>query len=685
MAVAESGITALASCARAKPVRDKVTVLMPYRLVTISFWLAGIVALSAAQPSKPFVHPGMLQNRIGLDFMKRKVAASEQPWKQAWDNLLQQPYSSLDFVPKPVTHIVRGAFGRGSVGDRQLSDSANAAYSQALQWYITGDKKHSDKAIAILNAWSSTLWDFEGNDAKLLAAWTGGPLCNAAEILRTGDSGWSPHDVSQFKRMLTTVYVPLLKDYFPEANGNWDAAIIDTLLSIGIFNDDRVLFDAAVQHYLTGPGNGGIAKYIYPSGQCEENTRDQGHTQLGLGYFALAAQTAWTQGVDLYSAANNRLALGFEFTARYLLGDEVQIYGLISPQGRGRFSDIYEGIYQHFRFTNNLKMTYSARAIEKTRGTGWTALTMYRGPRQPATAAAPSEVTPDSPITIAGALDAPTAPAPPNAVILAPGQSIQSTLDERAASGGGWVVLAKGLHTISAALRLPSGVTLAGGGRESILILDPKQTGPAIVSASPDLHDVTLRDFVIEGAASPKTSADPNQDRRVRSYQNAPSRAGIILSGDRLGQMSGIRLEHLTVRHCTHYGAAIRGAARVSVIASDISDNGASVVPGPGLEHNLSLTHVTGAEIEGNRLDDSSWGAGLYIAESSDLVISSNEVARNHLSGIQVGGSQRISVKGNLAEGNDGPGILLDFIGDANTNVEAGRNAARNNGGQALR
>jgi parallel beta-helix repeat protein len=268
---------------------------------------------------------------------------------------------------------------------------------------------------------------------------------------------------------------------------------------------------------------------------------------------------------------------------------------------------------------------------------------------------------------------------------LAPGQSIQSTLDERAASGGGWVVLAKGLHTISAALRLPSGVTLAGGGRESILILDPKQTGPAIVSASPDLHDVTLRDFVIEGAASPKTSADPNQDRRVRSYQNAPSRAGIILSGDRLGQMSGIRLEHLTVRHCTHYGAAIRGAARVSVIASDISDNGASVVPGPGLEHNLSLTHVTGAEIEGNRLDDSSWGAGLYIAESSDLVISSNEVARNHLSGIQVGGSQRISVKGNLAEGNDGPGILLDFIGDANTNVEAGRNAARNNGGQALR
>jgi|GEM_PF-6455970 len=28
--------------------------------------------------------------------------------------------------------------------------------------------------------------------------------------------------------MLFTAYVPLIKEYFPEANGNWDAAIMDT-------------------------------------------------------------------------------------------------------------------------------------------------------------------------------------------------------------------------------------------------------------------------------------------------------------------------------------------------------------------------------------------------------------------------------------------------------------------------
>lgn len=53
-----------------------------------------------------------------------------------------------------------------------------------------------------------------------------------------------------------------------------------------VFCDDRAIFDRAVDHFQRGPGNGGITKYVYPSGQCDENVRDQGHAQLGLGYFA---------------------------------------------------------------------------------------------------------------------------------------------------------------------------------------------------------------------------------------------------------------------------------------------------------------------------------------------------------------------------------------------------------------
>jgi parallel beta-helix repeat protein len=648
--------------------------------------ILAIAAVPAIAQQKAFVHPGMLQSRQDLEFMKAKVAAGEEPWKKAWNNLLAQPYSSLSFQAKPVTHIARGSFGRASTGDRDLSASANAAYSHALQWYVTGEKAHARKAIEVIQAWSAVLWDFEGNDAKLLAGWTGGTFCNAAEILRSTDSGWADADSRQFKRMLLTVYYPLLMNFFPEANGNWDAAIIDTLLSIGIFCDDRVIFDRAVDHFLRGPGNGGITKYVYPSGQCDENARDQGHAQLGLGYFARAARVAWNQGVDLWGAADNRLALGFEYTAKYMLGEDPPSYGVISPVGRGRLGDIYESVYQHYHFTKGLEMPYTGRAIERTRPSGWTALTLHRGP----VPASPRSAPPPAPAmqaADAGALAQATAPPPADAVTVAPGQSVQEAVDARA-GGGGWVVLAKGLHVIHAALRLPSGITLAGQGRDSVVFLDPKaaaeNAGIAIVNAAPDLHDVTLRDFVVEGSTLSRPPTDPNQDHRARSYQNAPSRGGILFAAERAGQMRNLRFEHLTVRNCTHTGVAIRGAAQVAIVASDFSDNGGSVVPGPGLEHDLVLAHVEGAEVRGSRFDDSAWGSGIDVTFSRDITIFNNEMARNSLYGIRVSESENVRVRGNLAEGDDAGGIRFDTLLEGSRNIVVRDNLLRNNGGPGL-
>ena len=48
--------------------------------------------------------------------------------------------------------------------------------------------------------------------------------------------------------MLLTVYVPLLRMFYPEANGNWDAAIMYTLLAIGVFCEDRDLMEAMMNY-----------------------------------------------------------------------------------------------------------------------------------------------------------------------------------------------------------------------------------------------------------------------------------------------------------------------------------------------------------------------------------------------------------------------------------------------------
>lgn len=649
----------------------------------VLFASANFCTASAAQP---FVHPGMLHTQDQLDTIKKRVQSGEQPWAAAWDSLRSGRGSALDFTPEPFAHVVRGPYGKPSIGDRQLSRSARAAYSHALQWAITGDRAHADKAIEILNAWSDLLWTFQDNDAKLLAAWTGDDFCNAAEILRYSDSGWKASDIEQFERMLRTVYYPLLARFFPEANGNWDAAIINTMLCIGIFCDDREIFDRAVNHYLRGPVNGGITRYIYPSGQCQETTRDQAHTQLGLRELATACKVAWNQGVDLYSVADNRLALGFEYTARYMLGEEVPAYGPPSPQRRGRLSDIYESIYQHYHHVKGLDMPYVARAVEKKRYTRrwWSALTMYEGPvdgqRESLGPPMPSTQAP-----LAGAQQGPTATPPSTAIQVAAGEDVQAALE--ACAPGGWVVLGKGVHKLSTTLKIPSHITLSGHGLETVLWLDPEaadRAGVAIANAADDLRDVTFRDFVVKGAVETEHANDPNSRRRLEALPKAKRRAGIVLAAPQNGEMKNVRFEHVTVQHCSRDGVSIFGVENLEIVACDFTYNGGSVVPGPGIQHNLLLSGIVGGRVVDSRLDTSPWGCGLDLSRSKDVTVVNCETARNGLHGIRVTESEDIRLESNLVEGNADNGVALEHRMDGSRRIEVKANIVRNNGGHGI-
>lgn len=255
--------------------------------------------------AQAFVHPGINQRAKDLAYMKKMVLAGKQPWAAAFERL--KAAADTNFTAQAHTHVLRGPYGKPNIGGDDLSKSADMAYNYALVWYITHDRSYAAKAIAILNTWSFVLWDLDYNDAKLLAAWTGHLLCNAAEILRYTDAGWQQKDISVFSNMLMTVYYPLLRPYYPQANGNWDGAIIHSVLAIAIFTDNHSLFKNAIDHFKYAPVNGSIFKYIYPNGQCQETARDHGHVQLGLGEFAEAAQVAFTQGTDLFLSATTAL------------------------------------------------------------------------------------------------------------------------------------------------------------------------------------------------------------------------------------------------------------------------------------------------------------------------------------------------------------------------------------------
>ncbi|WP_309720100.1 alginate lyase family protein [Armatimonas sp.] len=327
---------------------------------------------------KPFVHPGLLHSREELAFIKQKVTAGEEPWKTAWEKLQESPSASLNHTPRPRPEVVRGPYNNPNIGSSELSGDSSAAYTHALQWCLTGKQAHAQKAIALLNAWSSTLKTVSGHDTKLLIGMVGVHLCNAAELLRHTDAGWLKDDQKQFEHLLRQVFYPAIKDFFPKANGNWDASMIQTMLAMGVFLDDQAMFERAVTYFQKGEGNGAIEHYFNAFGECQESGRDQAHTQMGLGFLGCACEMAWKQGVDLYSTSNSRLALGFEYTAKYNLGHDVPyetytsiggtyVNPTISPKSRGRFAPIYERIVHHYHVRKKLEMPHCREVVAKTR------------------------------------------------------------------------------------------------------------------------------------------------------------------------------------------------------------------------------------------------------------------------------------------------------------------------------
>jgi parallel beta-helix repeat protein len=627
--------------------------------------------------TQKFIHPGINQTAKDLEHMKQLMLKGEQPYKAAFDRL--KASTDTSFIYKPYTHVLRGPYGKPNIGGDDLSRSANMAYNNAIVWYITNDKKYANKAIEILNAWSPTLWDFDYNDAKLLAAWTGHVLCNAAEILRYTNAGWKQKDIDEFTKMLMTVCYPLMRYYYPQANGNWDGAIIHSILAIAIFTDNRPMFNNAVDHFLHAPVNGSIFKYIYPDGQCQESTRDQGHVQLGLGEFAGAAQVAYTQGVDLFSIGNNRIATGYEYTAGFVLGEKPHCYGVISQRAK-ELRDDYEYVYRHYA-AQGVSIPFTKRAADSVRTkASRSVLTAVRSitakPNAKSTALKNLATT-----SVTGAGAATSAKAPADAITVAPGQSLQNAIDA-AVKGSHWVVAKAGIHTVPATLKMPSGVTLSGEGLTTVLFLDPASgMREAIINADDNMHDITIRDLGIEGGVKTEVPSDPNSSR---SYRGGYNRAGILFRAQKERQMKNINLINLTVQNCTYSGVLISGAETVNISRCDFNENGVNVPPGQKLLHNLNLTHCSKINIDGCRLVTSAYGSGVALDYCNNASIVNNEIARNGYYGILIAESKNISIKNNLIEANDRSGVMVEFLQNGCENITISSNAIHYNNGYGV-
>ena len=338
------------------------------------FWVGAVIN------AQTFVHPGILHSSKDLQRMKEAVASKLEPIYSGYQLFIQNPLSDFNYkMEGPLDSVSRNP----TVGQLIYDNDANAAHQNAVMWAITGDRRHANKAIEIVNAWTQRLKSISGKDAVLMAGLGPFKMINAAEILRYTHSGWKDEDIRQTEEHFKKVIFPVLKDFAPFANGNWDAAAMKTMMAIAVFCNDRPVFERALRYYVHGHGNGSIFNYIInEEGQIQESGRDQAHSQLGIGMLAECCAIAWNQGLDLYAYDNNRLLKGFEYTAKFNLGNDDMPFSewldrtgkyyhrQISQKARGELRAVYEQVYNHYVIEEGLSAPFITQAAEKLRPEG---------------------------------------------------------------------------------------------------------------------------------------------------------------------------------------------------------------------------------------------------------------------------------------------------------------------------
>jgi hypothetical protein len=334
----------------------------------------GAASCGAPVPRDPdaFVHPGGLHKRSDMDRMRYMVAAGVEPWSASYQRLRADSHASP-------TYAVRGnpawtQVERGGTHGGEFESDANAAYLNALMWAVTGDTRHAAKCVEIFNAWKNLTEFTAGGTGPLNAGLFAWKLVEAAEIIRSTYEGWTATDQQAFKNMLvhpgySSSGVPAsvsdtngtfywrIYNGDPGRHGNQDLIAWRAMLIMGVFLDNRVMFDRALRYfkgephraddlpYPAGPSpsgaqtadneyfttyqyapqsstldygyNGVLAHYVWENGQCQETSRDQQHALFGLAIAAGMAEVAWNQGDGVWNALDNRLLKGFEFTGRY--------------------------------------------------------------------------------------------------------------------------------------------------------------------------------------------------------------------------------------------------------------------------------------------------------------------------------------------------------------------------------
>jgi hypothetical protein len=356
-------------------------------------------------PKTVFTHPGVLNSKKQLDFIAEKIKLGEQPWKGAYDALKQSKYASLTYAYKAFDNVECGSYNKPNIGCNNHVEDGMAVYCYALVYYFDKDVRYAQRAVEIINAWSSTYQKNTNTNSNLVVSWATPWFVNGAEILKYVYPQWKKEDETQFIVMLDK-FLPYALNEFSAGN-NWIQSAIEAHFAIAVFKDDKALFDKAVERWKTrvktyiyqttdgpkpintvGKTDAQMAALwqststgtVYIDGLAQETCRDLGHLNLGFNSMMYAAEIAYGQGVDLFSLEKKRITDMMELHASWMTGsvkvpdnicggvvkvNEPDTVGIKINIGGGQTP--WEIAYGHYNSRLKVSLPFTEKMLLKTR------------------------------------------------------------------------------------------------------------------------------------------------------------------------------------------------------------------------------------------------------------------------------------------------------------------------------
>ncbi len=237
-----------------------------------------------------------------IEFLTEAITRKQSHTYSAFEACRIHADRNLDRTPTaPKKWHVPGYY-RDAKGHREakngLRDDANAAYSLALCFRITGEKKYAQSAVRLINAWATNIESMSRKDDSTLSFSYHFPaLIFAADLIRD-EKVWPKDQQKTFSEFLRNKALPMSTMNKKNNWGNWGLVLSS---SCAVYLKDEALFKKCadrwkyfIEHQVAGDGH-----------LPHEVKRSGGQRGIWYSHFSLMPQTIAAEilkvnGEDLY-------------------------------------------------------------------------------------------------------------------------------------------------------------------------------------------------------------------------------------------------------------------------------------------------------------------------------------------------------------------------------------------------